>query len=52
LNTNFNAVGDESTKAGNAGWSSTTIGAAEATQTTKVALAVAANEELKAATRW
>lgn len=49
LNTQFNAVGDESTKASNASWASTTIGAAEATQTAKVALATAANEELKAA---
>jgi hypothetical protein len=52
LTTQFNAVGDEAGKAGNSGWATTTIGAAEATQTTKVALATAANEELKAATRW
>jgi hypothetical protein len=52
LTTQFNAVGDEAGKAGNASWATTTIGAAEATQTTKVALATAANEELKAATRW
>lgn len=52
LNTQFNAVGDETTKASNGSWSSTTIGAAEATQTAKQALAAAANEELLAATRW
>lgn len=52
MNTQLAAVGIEADKASNSGWSSTTIGAAEATQSAKVALATAANEELKAATRW